>query len=250
MKMTNAMTAKAWAYVGLIADPEKNFSDDGTRFRMFKTNKGGKYEVYVSYTTSSGTKFLALREDYSDYGGTNYDFFEKYSKVDTWRWNGTDSPIDLDELKASIDQLYADLNNAEEAFSKEFAPMRGQKKLEAVEALQTKIDAFTRTAIVVDNFNWMRDFDTTKVGWKAKDEVEKRTGKDYTYRCDSLYEVQDSYKNIISEKAKANKMLEAINNDTISDNELYENDWIKDRDNAYENFYIRKIRNTLELLAA
>lgn len=249
-KIVKAMTAKAWEYVGLIADPAKNFSDDGTRFRMFKTNKGGKYEVYVSYTTFSGTKYLALREDYSDYGGTSYDFFKNYSKVDTWRWNGTERPIDLDELKAAVDQLYTDLNNAKEAFRKEFAPMREQKKAQARSSLAAQIYSFDKAIKAVEDFNWIRDFDEAKANWNFKKEVEERTGKDYTYRCDSLREVQDSYKNLLSERAKAQKMIDAIADDTIDDNDLYCIDWAKRQADADKEYYILKIMNTFELQAA
>lgn len=249
--VTAKMTEKAWNYVGMVHIPSKDFSDDGARFKVFKTNRGGKYEVYASYTTGDGIKFLALHEDYSNYGGTPYKWFDNFSKVNKNKWNGTTNPIDLDELKAEIDKLYEELNKAESVFNTEKNKIRAEKLESSKKAAEFIIASISSTLDKAEKYNWLKNFDSEKVSYDARQAYFNSVGKaDYCDYCSSLKEVQYMYINLVKSKEKWEKDLNKIIDKSISNLELDELDAENKAEKIGESYYVSSIINTIALLDA
>lgn len=100
------MTARDFAKIGIIRNPELDFSDDGARF------KGYTYgPLKLTYTTFDGMMYLSVRLDYEEDLG-----YHDYGKAD-WAegyddFNGVCmSTANLGELKAMLDRVAAGLNN-------------------------------------------------------------------------------------------------------------------------------------------
>lgn len=93
---------------GINRVPEKDFSDDGTRFRMYEYDG-----VPISYTTYDGEGYLSIRVDEL---ASELNYYE-YSKLPSYReadkYNGVSiKDIDLEDVKRICKKLKAEYEKA------------------------------------------------------------------------------------------------------------------------------------------
>lgn len=138
MKMTKTMTKAAWDYVGLKRLPEDDFTDDGHRFRMYIY----KDFLKVSYTTGDGEKYISIRDDYSSYNNTDYDFFHtnfKEAADRTWDFNGVQE-VDLDKLKENLEKVYQALQEAPKLYQQQISANRKEREQKVLDNIMDGLD--------------------------------------------------------------------------------------------------------------
>lgn len=137
-KIVKTMTKSAWDYAGLKRFPEGDFSDDGTRFRMYIY----KDFLKVSYATGDGDKYISIRDDYSNYSNTDYDFFHtnfKEAADCTWDFNGVPE-VDLDKLKENLEKVYQALQEAPKLYQQQINTNRKEREQKVLDNIMEGLD--------------------------------------------------------------------------------------------------------------
>ena len=93
---------------GINRVPEKDFSDDGTRFRMYEYDG-----VPISYTTYDGDGYLSIRVDELASGLNYYEYSKLPSYREADKYNGVPiRTIDLEDVKRICKKLKAEYEKA------------------------------------------------------------------------------------------------------------------------------------------
>lgn len=105
VKIMEAFNPRAFERYGFTRYPEKDFSDDGNRFRMYLYHD----ELPMSYLRADGDVYIALRPDYID--GISY---REYSKLPSYndanKYNGVpEDSVDLDDLSLIAERLTGEI---------------------------------------------------------------------------------------------------------------------------------------------
>lgn len=114
MKIVTNLTEKNINGTGIIRRPDMDFSDDGTRFRMFQYK-----DLFLSITKYKGTIYLDMRVDYMK---TDFPYSD-WSKVEECKlcekYNGNFTEFDMEEFIKDCDIVLAKIRKMNEAFNKE-----------------------------------------------------------------------------------------------------------------------------------
>lgn len=138
---TSRVTPAAFKKYGFERDPEKDFSDDGTRFTAYKFKDGLTMTYAYSYDYGH---FAALRLDYARLNHSNNDdmYFPSYRLTN--EFNGKEV-LDLVKLKENAEHCLADLNSykaGDPLLLSHVATMREkrEKAMEAVDQAREALD--------------------------------------------------------------------------------------------------------------
>lgn len=99
------LTVRTFTKAGFVHHTDKDFSDDGTNFKVLSYNG-----IYVSYAKDDSNIYADIRLDYTGY---KYDDYKTLASYDlTNDFNGVDLyRFDMDAFIANINTVKADLDN-------------------------------------------------------------------------------------------------------------------------------------------
>lgn len=215
-KIVTKMTAKDWEYVGLKRYPQDDFSDDGSRFRMYIY----KDFLEVSYCTGEGEKYLSIRPDYSSYNNTDYDFwkheFPDASSRD-WNYNGV-SKIDLDALKEDLEVVYQALQEAPAKYAEFCKAHLPQWKKETLDKAEKAVAIGEEAVEAAKKIDFL-SLDFSKVQ-EACHKDDKYTGI-YDFRS-----FKSTFENVKQDLYEAEKVLRKVETDfEAADRKAYFTDY-------------------------